>query len=791
MPHLDFSSHIPIDIPHTLKQLLNRFRSVRHGLPELLKNSKDQYLRKSVVDRVDRQIVILASSTAGRLAVIDFAGACKTDFDAWKTWSDRRANRRDISQDIEGGNGNGGKGFMCNGSRSLATIESACEGRFNRMAFDNADEDHVFNPAVAFDANNQRLREVSESSPVNRLNEALSPFGVSIADLPRGVQAAFENRNTYTLVQLEDVVDWYRKPREEVLRRIAEIPQDLGVHPQAALTLELCEVHLVVDGKSLSNVISTVQQEPLEGFANLDAIPVPAHLTDPQTQEVVDTGPGDDSTKALKLSTSAQSLRMEETRPLNVIRVSNGRNVVANWSVADLFSRAESAYIYGRLELPLFLDPEHLAGADRESLADTPLVRAVRHWTSEQVQALSERIQQATAQEHTADDREKANSQLDRLRDLMRTFLDTDRAGGIGQGEGGPGEGEGDEGARVGNRVDLLVLENNAECVALANGSVVPVVVRAFQVEPNGKRLPVSNPAIDFYAEHADVVSFSDGLLHGLRAGTTKIWFGATGTTVTSNIVTAESVSCSGVEITDAPERPLLQGERVPLRITFHVDTIKRTDLLVDAATDETNMGTVSRHGVYTAGRREGGVTVRVKFGPGNESTAAVKMTVGPERVPRRDPRPRQIDGTGNSSDLPYVLLCGTPVPGTEDRPAQFRTIAASSHEPTIIDFEPEFENVVFINPDSKEASQVRAGRGGRRGMAGIGTKTFGQFLALKCYEILKRLKVFQENAGSSLDPHQIRQAFALAEQQCASFIEHAYALGQEMAAEHERQQDG
>lgn len=790
MPSLDFSSQIPIDIPHTLKQLLNRFRSVRHGLPELLKNSKDQYLRKGVADRTDRQIVILVSSCAGRLAVIDLAGASKADFDAWKTWSDRRANRRDMSQDIEGGNGNGGKGFMCNGSRSLATFESCCDGRFNRMAFDNADEEHVFNPAVALDENNCRLREVPEVSAANRLKDVLGPFGVSIADLPIAVQTVLTTRNAYTSVQLEDVVDWYRKPREEVLRRITDIPHDLGVHPQAALTLELCEVHLLVDGQLLSK-ISTVQQDPLEGFADLDPIPVPATLIDPQTREVVDTGPGDDSTKVLKLATSAQSLRMEETRPLNVIRVSNGRNVVANWSVADLFSRAESAYIYGRLELPILIDPEHLAGADRESLADTPLVRAVRHWTSEQVQALSERIQQATAQEHSADDREKANSQLDRLRDLMRSFLDTDRSGGIGQGDGGPGQGPGEQGPRVGDRVDLLVLENNAECVALANGSVVPIVVRAFQIEPNGKRLPVSNPAIDFHADPPDIVSFSDGQLHGLRAGASKIRFVATGTAVTSNTVTAESVSCTGVTIADVPERPLLQGERVPLRITFQAEGQDRTDILVDATTDENNMGTVTRHGVYTAGRHEGSVTVRVKFGPGNESTAAVKMTVGPERVARRDPRPRQTEGAGNSSDLPYVLLCGTPVPGTEDRPAQFRTIPASNHEPTIIDFEPEFENVVFINPDSKEASQVRAGRGGRRGMAGIGTKTFGQFLALKCYEILKRLKVFQENAGSSLDPHQIRQAFALAEQQCASFIEHAYALGQEMAAEHERQQDG
>ncbi len=68
--------------------------------------------------------------------------------------------------------------------------------------------------------------------------------------------------------------------------------------------------------------------------------------------------------------------------------------------------------------------------------------------------------------------------------------------------------------------------------------------------------------------------------------------------------------------------------------------------------------------------------------------------------------------------------------------------------------------------------------------MAGIGTKTFAQFLALKCFDILKRLRVFQEAQNSPLTPLQYRQYFAQAEQDCAPFIESAYRIAAEMANE-------
>src|SRR5262245_5640252 len=71
---------IPMDRGHTLDQLTSRFRGVKDGLPELIKNAKDQYSRLAITDREARQIVVIADTVNHRLGVLDFAGARSSDF---------------------------------------------------------------------------------------------------------------------------------------------------------------------------------------------------------------------------------------------------------------------------------------------------------------------------------------------------------------------------------------------------------------------------------------------------------------------------------------------------------------------------------------------------------------------------------------------------------------------------------------------------------------------------------------------------------------------------------------
>ena len=93
------------------------------------------------------------------------------------------------------------------------------------------------------------------------------------------------------------------------------------------------------------------------------------------------------------------------------------------------------------LSLPA-LQGEHLAGADRIGFADTPLGRATKAWLSEQVEDLAEAIRTVKAAEYKPADHEKATDALEKMRNLMRRYLD---ATGV-DGRGGPGEGEGVDG---------------------------------------------------------------------------------------------------------------------------------------------------------------------------------------------------------------------------------------------------------------------------------------------------------------------------------------------------------
>jgi len=115
MTDYEFLPNIPIDEGHTLHQLTGRFQTVKDGLPELPKNSKDQYFRLGYTDRATRQIVIIVNSSLKSLGVLDFAGAAAEDFAGWQTWSSRTASQAERSGDIEGGHGKRGQGV--HGSR--------------------------------------------------------------------------------------------------------------------------------------------------------------------------------------------------------------------------------------------------------------------------------------------------------------------------------------------------------------------------------------------------------------------------------------------------------------------------------------------------------------------------------------------------------------------------------------------------------------------------------------------------------------------------------------------------
>lgn len=777
MADMEFLDEIPINIHNTLQQLLGRYQAVSDGLPELIKNAKDQYARLGIADIDDRVIVTILNSMTRRLAVLDFAGATKDDFVAWREWANPYANRSLISHDIEGGFGTGGKGFMVRGANENSFFESVRDGLRTKMGYSSTEADRAYYPAF-FKEKGNRVDNLKSEGIQRHLDEVLDRLGTDFESLPEAARRVFESRKAFTCVQLNGVRDWTGR---KVRQLVKDLPSDLVGHAQASLSIESCRVFVIVDGKLISNKpLQRSYPEPMQGFETLEAIPLPSKLEDPKSGDMVDTGAAQDpGTHILRLSTSRQTLRMTNNKAINVVRIRNARNVVSNWSIADLVPHASSGFIYGTLNVPS-LGPEHQVGTDRVALADTALVRALRAWTASQLSELAEMIQKAVSKEHKPQELDKANDSLNKMREAMRKFLEDVGPGGGSGGEDPPP-------VPQGKTVRQIVLEGGAAGIAMARGTSVPMIVRPYDVVDD-KRLIVHGATLELVSDPPNLVSNSRRVLTADATGRTMVWFRDPATGIESNKVEIEVVEAISAEIQELPLRLLLQGEEVPLRIVFNtkrqtlgqMTTVSRADLVVDAEIDEQNMGRVDRYGVFTAGGHEGAATIRVRFGAGANDTVAGTVQVGPDRVPKREKK------RGNEGpDVPLILLCGVNAPNLEHYPVEQRTVKPSEQWPTIIDFEPVFENanVIFINQDSMESFQIRRGRGGRRGAAGIGSETFLQFLAIKCFEILKRLYVKQSLKDGAMTAKEFLDTFAEAEITCAPFVEQAFEIARELGA--------
>ena len=782
MLDLEFPEHIPMDKGHQLDQSTARFQGVREGLPELVKNSKDQYARLSLTDREDRQIVVIINTKKRALGVLDFAGAQAGEFDGWQEWASRTAGRQEMAQDIEAGHGNGGKAFMVRGSTGESFIESCVGGKWTKMGFRNNDPAVRYKPAHVL-REGGRIRDSPQPNPHVPLHASLSELGVRFAQLPAAARRVMAERQSYTLVCVGAVKDWHNRRTRTVRKLIRSLPLDLAAHAQTALTLETCSVWVMIDARVGSGEPLAVQHpEPLPGFDDLPPVPVPAQLRDPRTEEMVPTGSGTPQEKHLVLRTSEKRLRQTDDRKaLNVIRVRNDRNIVANWAVAGLSPRAESGFIFGELRVP-DLRGEHLADSHRTDLADTPLRRALEAWVHEQIEVLAERIQEAMAHETRPQDKERASHALSQLRELMREYLETDPipgedddADGDGNNDNGEdGNGISGHGPRWGTTVDTIELEPSRARLALALGTKVPFVFRCYDTSSGASRRPVKHVALELQSNQDGIVEMmDDGCLRALAPGSTEVWLRDPDSGVISDRVLVESVPCSGLDMIAPREQLLKQGQRVKLETVFHTGTGPRDDLLIEGIVEEPDHGRLSRHGWFTAGMVAGSATLRVCYGPDLDDASLATIEIGTEIVERSG------DSGGAGANIPHILLCGETAPGFEEYPEEQRTLHGGDRFPTIIE-EPQFPHVVWFNHQSKESLRVRQARGGSRGVGRIATKTFNQFLALKCFDILKRLRVRQKlGERKDLTERDFTRELAQSETDCAGFIDAAYSVAE------------
>src|SRR6266571_5490752 len=747
---------IPMDRTHILDQITGRFQSVKDGLPELVKNSKDHYSRLQVFEKDARQIVVLISPDLRRIGVLDFGGAREEDFEGWQTWSSRVAGRTQLSPDIEAGYGNGGKSFMVRGAVRDSYMCGCVDKHMTKMGFKNDEPNLRYRPGWFKDSRGNILRGFPINNESEGLSNELSAFGISLHELPTGALETFRRRRSFTIVLIDGVRDWEGRnlaAREALVRRV---PNELMGHAQSALTIETCSVWVQRGANLLhQGILEYRYPEPYPGFDQPVTVPVPGKLENPDTGERVSTGPGLESERYLEIRTSRQNLRLSDKRALNVVRIRNTRNVVGNWSVADLVPSATAGFVFGILRVPALVG-EHLTGAERQLLAETPLVKALRHWTEMQLAEVAKRIQQAQASRDTEEDRNATAETLQKLRDLMRQFL----------------EAESETGTVVerpkrefGSLITKIELETPDATLTIPVGTTVPLDFHCYE-EVDGQKLPVRAAHLVLEAEDPGLVELvGRGSLKAHRRGECRVALRTVDAKVRSNPITVTTVALARATL-EPPAEPLKQGERRQVSITGYTEKdVPIIDSVYEVSVEELEIGRIGRKGVFTAGRFPGSATVRVKYK--EDGVATCEISIGSERIERDRP-----DGP----DIPLLMLCGQMAPGREDLPEGQRTQPPGPSYPTIIDYDPLWEDIVWINSESLEALRVRGSRSAS-GAMGIHTKTFYQFLALKCFDVLRRLKVRQDFEDEMATSLELLRALSQAEIETAGFLDAAYSV--------------
>jgi hypothetical protein len=130
----------------------------------------------------------------------------------------------------------------------------------------------------------------------------------------------------------------------------------------------------------LNQPLKLEEIRPIPGAETPRAIPIPASLPDPNTEEQVDTGAAEGKSR-LVLRTSDVSMRWS-LKPRHTINgwTDDGRST-GYWEVPTLSRSAYSEKIYGDIYLHQLADYKQ---NDRRNHSDAPLTRAVREWLTQQ-----------------------------------------------------------------------------------------------------------------------------------------------------------------------------------------------------------------------------------------------------------------------------------------------------------------------------------------------------------------------------------------------------------------------
>lgn len=526
------------------------FRSHEDGLPEWIKNSSDMYTRRDAVPSASVIVVLLQDGVRGSGAMVgclDFGGMSTADIEQrFRNWADP-----DAAGDVpmtEGGHGNGGKCYMTQLFGGYSYIHTLYQGRGNRYGFKGGSFKPGYFPSPA----QSRGYKVDDSNA--ELEQALKPFRLTVADLPKAAQTAWKENKGFTLVL---GVGAKQLSRNRIPAR--QWMDKLRGHQQMVRSLQRNEIFVFHNGEvQHATPLKLEEIRPIPGAESPRTISIPAGLPDPDTGDTVDTGAVEGKSR-LVLRTSDVSMRWS-LKPRHTINgwTHDGRST-GYWEVPALSRQGYSEKIYGDVYLDELAEYKQ---NDRRNHSDAPLTRAIREWISQQIEEYCAEFVKLDRLQASKEEQAELSRLNDQLNEWKNKFLERE-FGGIGEG-GARGKGGKPQRPRLPRgevaRVVLAISHNHA-------GQGVTFRPSLDFFDASGSRVR----AIPFKWESSDwAVATVDEDLNMITThapGTVSITVVCKDSGIRSNTVMLEVLDIVSVDLSPA-EMEIRAGSRLPITAT-------------------------------------------------------------------------------------------------------------------------------------------------------------------------------------------------------------------------------
>jgi hypothetical protein len=390
-------------------------------------------------------------------------------------------------------------------------------------------------------------RDFPVADPRKELDLALSHTGYTVDSLPDFARQALADVEGFTLVT-------GLGPRGyEKTIPFSRLVESLLEHPQMLLTLQLCAVYVLHNGRAVNGgkPLALPDIEPMKGAEEPRVILIPDTLRDPVSDERVSTTnnhrfpPGE-----LILHTSHTSMRWsKKTRHSIVYQTDNG--FIGYRSVPEL--DIQSLYrdrIYGTCRLESL---EPFKQNDRARLAESPLTRAVERFIAHSIQEYAKEFEYREKRQHDKKEKDAISRINEALDKWKNRFLHTLMQGMWGDAGGGTSGGGGLP-TGVPTRLELSVTKPR-----LGRGVALRPTLKFF--DAMGRRI---RPApVDWTSDDTNVAAVDDlGILTGFSYGSTILYAETCDGRVRSNRIPLEVVRIHKIVIDPAEVEVAVGGRQ-------------------------------------------------------------------------------------------------------------------------------------------------------------------------------------------------------------------------------------